>query len=810
MGNASKSAEKRQPSTRSVLLVAAYTLLVLLTVYYVERSTLPLPLRLLARTFCLIPVALAAYRHGLWIGLVTAGFQGSAFLPLIYERLRTDGISASSLGLIGFVLFLNGFAYVMADLVTSIRRREALESEVSDWERLLTSASALEEVVSFILQQARRIGRAEEAAVLLSNPVDAEWQIIPCDGEVSLGCSIREGGRQQNVAEWLLDLEEPMVLNDLQQDPRFARQPSSQSDELRSLLARPLYHENGRLMGLLVLINSRTGSFAQHDLDALDRLVAKSEKALEQADLYARTDHALARRAEQMAAIQRTAQQLNAALDSRQILRYVLACALEITNGEAGFAGSISGGVLETFQIRGAKLGVGAAYNFVASLKNTEQFLAGLFDASKEPTLLASPSSRLSVPIRQDERVLGLVVLESAQAQAFDEADRRVLSALMDHAAIALENTRLFQEVVRERQRARQIVESVAEGLFTTDANRRILTFNPAAEDLTEWTSKDAVGQPCREVLRCTKESCETDCPVNAALKENTAVHEDRRVVRNRLGTEKVVSLSAAPLPGSDGQPDGAVVIFHDITERDQFERLQGEFVAGVSHELRTPIANISTVVQMLKEESEAAQTDRYHEYVNTLASQSQRLSDFADRILDVFQLEKGELSLQPRPLPLSLLAERSVDEWRSADEEDRLSTRTPEISPWVWADENAVDTVLRNLIENALKYSPSDTDVVVAVEGGENGYARISVEDEGPGISAEHQTKVFERFYRVDGSDSQSIYGRGLGLYIAKKLVDAMGGQIWVESAVGEGSRFTFTLPEEEMRGDEDPDRRR
>ncbi|MFW6135721.1 MAG: sensor histidine kinase, partial [Chloroflexota bacterium] len=231
---------------------------------------------------------------------------------------------------------------------------------------------------------------------------------------------------------------------------------------------------------------------------------------------------------------------------------------------------------------------------------------------------------------------------------------------------------------------------------------------------------------------------------------------------------------------------------------------------AGVSHELRMPIANISTVVQLLKEESEAMETDRYREYVDTLASQSQRLSDFADRILDVFQLEKGELSLQPRPLPLSLLARRSVEEWRSASQGHTLTLRTPESSPWVWADENAVETVLRNLIENAIKYSPSGTQVTVVVGTSQDGYARVSVEDEGPGIRPEHQTKVFDRFYRVDGSDSQSIYGRGLGLYIAKKLVDAMGGKIWVESAVGEGSRFTFTLPEEEGRGDEDPDRRR
>jgi PAS domain S-box-containing protein len=810
MGGPKLAARKKRPSAPGILLVAGSTLLVLLTVYYAERSPLPLPLQWLSHYFCLIPVALAAYHHGLGIGLVTSGFQSSAFLPLLYERFKTTGVSGPSLELVGFVLLLNGFAYATADLAASMRRREALESDVSDWEKLLASASALEEVISFILQQAKRIGGAEAAALLLRNPMDAEWQIIPCNGRISLGQSIQGDGRRQNVAEWLLGLQKPTVLNGLARDPRFGLRSSSRFPELRSLLARPLYHENGRLMALLVLVNSRSGWFGQHHLDALDGLIAKSEKALEQAGLYARTDHALARRAEQMAAIQRTAQQLNTALDQRQILRYVLACALDITNAEAGFAGSISDGVLETFQIRGAKLGVGAAYSFVANLTNTDQLLAGLFDESKEPTLLTSPASRLSVPVRQDERVLGLVVLESSQLRAFDEADRQVLTALVDHAAIALENTRLFQEVVKERQRARLIVESVAEGLFTTDVNRRILTFNPAAVELTEWETEQAVGRTCREVLHCTKASCETECPVNQALKENTVVYDDRRQIRNRLGTEKVVSLSVAPLAGSDGQPDGVVVIFHDITEREQLERLQGEFVAGVSHELRAPITNISTVVQMLKEESETAGTDQYREYVNTLAAQSQRLLDFADSILDVFQLEKGELSLQPRPLPLSLLAERSVADWRSTEDAHRLVVRTPKISPWVWADENAVETVLRNLIENALKYSPSGSDIAVVVEDDGNGYAKVSVEDEGPGIPAEHQTKVFDRFYRVDGSDSQSVYGRGLGLYIAKKLVDAMGGRIWVESKVGKGSRFTFTLPEEEAGGDEDTDRRR
>jgi len=804
MGNRQLSARGRRPTPSSILLVAVPTLLVFLMIYAVEHSPLPQPIQWLSHYFCLIPILLAAYRHGLRVSLVTAVIESTAFLPLAYERFRLTGFSAASLESVAFIVLLNGFAYMVADLVTSVRHRETLESEVSDWERLLSSASALEEVVAFILHHAQMIGDAQEAVLILRNPVDAEWQIVPRDGQLSLGIPIRREGRRQNVAQWLLDLSEPMTLNDIERDPRFVLTSSSPAGELCSLLARPLRDGTGRLLALLVLVNSRRGWFDRRDLDALDGLASKSEKALPQAGLYARTDHALARRAEQMAAIQRTAQQLNTSLDPRQILKYVLSCALEITNAEAGFAGSLSDGVLDAFQIQGPKLGVGAAYTFSASMSDTDQLLAGLFDETKDPTLLPSPASRISVPIHQGERVLGLLVLESSQPQAFDESERRVLSALTDHAAIALDNGRLFQEVVRQRQRARLIVQSVAEGLFTTDIDRRILTFNPAAEELTGWEADDAVGRPCYEILRCREgPECGGRCPVKEALQDDRVVHEDRRIVRDRLGSEKVISVSTAPLPGSDDEPEGVVVIFHDVTERDQLERLQGEFVAGVSHELRAPIVNLMTVVQLLMDEAESSGTDQFHEYLDTLAAQSHRLSDFADRILDVFQLEKGEISLQPRPLPLSLLAERAVSNWDSPNENHVLHVRTPETSPWVWADENAVATVLRNLIENAVKYSPAGSDVTVSVQRGMDGYASVSVEDEGHGIQPEHQSKIFDRFYRVDGSDSQSVYGRGLGLYIAKKLVDAMGGDIWVESTVGQGSRFTFTLPEEEVSDD-------
>jgi signal transduction histidine kinase len=259
---------------------------------------------------------------------------------------------------------------------------------------------------------------------------------------------------------------------------------------------------------------------------------------------------------------------------------------------------------------------------------------------------------------------------------------------------------------------------------------------------------------------------------------------------------ERVVSLSAAPLMGLDGKPEGAVALFHDITEQDELDRLQQEFVAAISHELRSPLASMSTAVEMLQEETAAVTDEGQRSCLDTLTAQTERLTSFADRILDLFRLETGELALQPRPLPIGFLIERTVKSWQATANRPSLVVRIPEYPLWVSADEGAVQTVLDNLIDNAVKYSPPDSRIEVAATEGPDGNVTVSVEDEGQGIAPDHQTRIFERFYRVDGSDAQRVYGHGLGLYIARRLVEAMGGKIWVESEQGKGSKFAFTLP--------------
>jgi signal transduction histidine kinase len=280
------------------------------------------------------------------------------------------------------------------------------------------------------------------------------------------------------------------------------------------------------------------------------------------------------------------------------------------------------------------------------------------------------------------------------------------------------------------------------------------------------------------------------------ALRLQSVTYEDRYVIRQRSGTKRVISLSVAPMPASHDRPAGSVILFRDITAQDEMDRLQRELIAAISHELRAPLSHISSIAETLLDTSDSATIQPYQKYFVNLMSQTRRLAGFADRILDIYRMETGQLHLQLRPLPASLLVEDLVRQWQAVAPHHTISSRLPEKSPWLWADETSVKTVLSNLVDNAVKYSPHGTAIEISAQPGPNGFVTLAVRDQGAGIPPEHQPKIFQRFYRVDGRDAQTVYGHGLGLYIAKNLVEAMKGQIWVESELDRGSCFAFFLP--------------
>lgn len=287
---------------------------------------------------------------------------------------------------------------------------------------------------------------------------------------------------------------------------------------------------------------------------------------------------------------------------------------------------------------------------------------------------------------------------------------------------------------------------------------------------------------------------------------------ETREMVERRPVTVlpgRIVEVAAAPMPGG-----GAVIVLHDISRIEQVERTQREFVANVSHELRTPLTSIQGYVEMLLEETEdpvgaraSDWAERQREFLEAILKSARRMTRLTDDLLLLARVESGEKKLAPKPIPVQVLMLECLEAVSGLfkDRQGTLAIAGEAPDAEVLADLDAIVQILSNLVENALNYGrgPDGWAVIelstrlsaTLPEQGE-GEVEFRVRDFGGGIATEHQSRLFERFYRVDKARSRESGGTGLGLAIARHIVEQHRGRLWVESELGNGSSFVFTLP--------------
>ena len=225
-----------------------------------------------------------------------------------------------------------------------------------------------------------------------------------------------------------------------------------------------------------------------------------------------------------------------------------------------------------------------------------------------------------------------------------------------------------------------------------------------------------------------------------------------------------------------------------------ELDRLKSEFVSLVSHELRAPLTNVRGAVELMEGGCPALNPTCTRMF-KIVSQQIGRLGRMVDEVLNVSRIEAGGLTLAHEAVDAVQIADRVVDEF--AARHTRSTFRRPRGTdhPRLWADPDRLHEVIVNLVDNAVKYSPEAGEVSVAVEV-HDGLGVVSVSDSGSGIPAEHQSRLFEKFHRLDAGDSKETYGYGLGLYLCRRLVEAMGGRIWVESEPGHGATFRIALP--------------
>jgi two-component system phosphate regulon sensor histidine kinase PhoR len=354
-----------------------------------------------------------------------------------------------------------------------------------------------------------------------------------------------------------------------------------------------------------------------------------------------------------------------------------------------------------------------------------------------------------------------------------------ILAQSLDHMSTDLE--RLLNTLARERDQFGGVLEGMQDGVIAIDSAKSITIINESAKTLL-GVSEELVGRPISEVSALSF----LEPLLGFRLVERTSGEFELGGVPPR-----VVLARMTPLVGSGG----AVIVAHDITEVRKLEGMRRDFVGNVSHELRTPVSVIRANAETLLD---GALTDekRARSFIEAVLRNSERLSNLIADLLDLSRIEAGHYNVQGVSLVLSALATRVVDSVGQKLSQKEMSVEVfVDDAVEVWADAQALEQVLLNLVENAVKYTPAGGSLCVRASPSDE-RVRIEVQDDGPGIAAEHRARLFERFYRVDPGRSKEMGGTGLGLAIVKHLVGAMNGEVGMEPAEPSGSIFWVDLP--------------
>jgi len=265
--------------------------------------------------------------------------------------------------------------------------------------------------------------------------------------------------------------------------------------------------------------------------------------------------------------------------------------------------------------------------------------------------------------------------------------------------------------------------------------------------------------------------------------------------MRKRL-RELTATLLTAEARGRVGTPPGAVLTFHDITERRRLERIRRDFVANASHELRTPLTSIRGFVEAL-EDGAVGDPETAARFLGKIHTHADRMAALVEDLLELSRLESGERPPQWEEIPPGEIVEDVAASFAAAAaRKEIVLAKADHAAPPVTTDADRLRRIVENLVDNAIKYTPSGGHVEISSRPGPNGGALLQVKDDGPGIGAEHLPRIFERFYRVDKARSRELGGTGLGLSIVKHLAEGMGATVGVESEPGKGTTFTVTVP--------------
>jgi PAS domain S-box-containing protein len=763
-----------------------------------------------------LAIAAASAAGGVWFGLAASVLAFGPFNFFFAHPRREFGIGQADELVASLLFFLTAIG-VGALIEREKRARQTAEEAARRARRLQRAAEALSvaitpaEVLDAILTESVAAAEAQAGLIALltedgaSLEVVAErgyrsdlltqWARFPLAADYPLSHAVRTG-------------EGVFVGSERERIERFPELPSG-GEPTHALVCLPL-HVEGRVIGGVVFSFPEDQEFDDERRALKLALARQAAQALERARLYDALRTAEAR----VSFLAEAGNVLAASLDYEETLRRLAQivvprladwCTVDLLDED----GAIRRVAIAHEERAKAEWGWELSRRFPPDpdapngvphvLRTGEpEFLPEVPQELLDAAAAAQPGvaevieelglrSWLCVPLKGRDRVLGALSLVGATpGRIFTQADLDLATALAGRAGVAIENALLYWETERRADAARALTY-VGDAVVLVDGDGIVRYWNRAATIISGREQGEAIGTRAAEVVPGWQAIAEHVVAADALAGE---IATSRTVPVTVADAEHWLSVAAVDFGG------GCVYALRDVTDEHRLDQARTDFVTTASHELRTPLAAVYGAARTLRRTDIDLGDDKTDVLLAIIESESERLNAIVAQILVAGQIDSDTLSLRESRCDVAALVEDVLAAARlRAPESLTLELRAPTTLPVGHCDEEKLRQVLVNLVENAIKYSPQGESVVVELDTTEED-VEIAVTDQGLGIPAADQGRVFDKFVRLDPGLSRGVGGTGLGLYIARELVERMGGSIAVDSSPGKGSTFTVTIP--------------
>lgn len=625
-------------------------------------------------------------------------------------------------------------------------------------------------------------------------------------------------GLNEGIAGWVAAHLEPVIVHDVAREPRFKHLGGEPTG---SMLCVPLI-DSDQLLGTLTVSTPEPHAF---DMRRQQLLQIFSDQAV-LAISKTRQAEAAKAQARELGALLDATRALTSSLEPTQVFAYivasirkVIACDDAVIYSYDEHAGVLS--VMTGFGQRLERLGGGSVHieaprsmaAWVAKNRRARLSAPQMSEVGEvtEAFLAGDELALLCVPLVSKDRLRGVIML--AREAAFSPSELGAMLNLSNIVAATLENVQLYQTTRAEREQQAALYAAASDAIAVVDSDLRLLEANDSFTSLTGRPRSEILGQMCCEALHAhTHDSCpicnrrselndalelgkepphiECDLPDFSGTPQSGEAEHGWRPVR------RYIDFNVTPVSGPQGRR--LLLVGRDMTAFREMDQMKANFIGMVSHELRSPLQVITGYLDLTLSGMSGGLTDQQVEFLRRARAGSEHLMAMVDDLLLISRRDAGLFTLNMKEIDLAPVIQETADELEllADDAGLKLYIHMPAQLPHIWADGPRMTQVLRNLLTNAVKFTPAAGSVTISAEAADDSLI-MRVRDTGVGIAPQHLERIFDRYYQVANSGLRGrLQGQGLGLAIVRMIVEGHGGQIHVESSHGQGSVFVVVLP--------------